>query len=434
MSLINSHQEILFNLTTLTIHLSHQVKQTFSTHNVYFRRQKEIKIAPLHEVTFMYNLVQYSCRMEFRRIGLISPSYGRFWDSLFALIALRHFENDPVFSNILRHHRSILGSKRIWIVNQNNSFLQLLRGFYHEDTFFSSKVLLFVYNFFFKVKFLSRFTISQDDLASLALETQKSGLVPFKSNSRYSSKRLNKTILDLDMFVGYRGQKVLNENIVLLYVRNSFWFENSFARDTSINSQTQHRNSNVEDFEDSVKFLINSGYFVVRIGRDRLTTFDLPGYWNYAADESASVQKDLALWELAQFAISTGGGADQPRLLFGTPVLYINYGEGVAVNSRGVAIDEKTVTLPKIIRSVHSHGIPSLSKIESEFNFKVPEILTPQILTSLDYYSCDNLPRDILGSVIEFEKYLREPSSSSFYNYQGRLISTFWPNLHNSTV
>lgn len=112
--------------------------------------------------------------------------------------------------------------------------------------------------------------------------------------------------------------------LVLIYGRNSDWDDEHYGVGSQLSLMEQYRNTSFNFIPALVETLIQKGFFVVRIGRDKVAFQEGSSFWNYAAWGNASDEIDFYLWSRACWMITSCGGADTPRLIFHTPTLFVN--------------------------------------------------------------------------------------------------------------
>ena len=92
-------------------------------------------------------------------------------------------------------------------------------------------------------------------------------------------------------------------------------------------SHHSYRNYSINDFEDTVQYLIKKGYKVIRVGThpESEANFKHPNYIDYANSKYQSDFADVLLISNSQFCIFGSSGIVDIALLFNIPVLRINY-------------------------------------------------------------------------------------------------------------
>lgn len=125
------------------------------------------------------------------------------------------------------------------------------------------------------------------------------------------------------------GIKNLNK-IVMLHVRDNGYLEKNFTLTSKKDEWNYHniRNSNINNFLSGVKYLINSGYTVIRYGKNPRNNlnFQNENYIDLANSPYRTDLLEMYLVSKSLFCIgSDSGGTEFPHWLFRKPLLIINY-------------------------------------------------------------------------------------------------------------
>ena len=114
------------------------------------------------------------------------------------------------------------------------------------------------------------------------------------------------------------------DNIVCLFVR-----DNAYDL-TSVNSKSieleSYRNSSIDDYLELVKYLVGSGFKVIRMGKIAKDKLDLnnPNFFDYANSKIKSDFLDLFLVDLCKFCICTNSGTMMLPIALRKPVGLVN--------------------------------------------------------------------------------------------------------------
>jgi putative glycosyltransferase (TIGR04372 family) len=85
------------------------------------------------------------------------------------------------------------------------------------------------------------------------------------------------------------------------------------------------RNGNIEDYYKAIKFIVNKGGYVFRMGDDSLSKLPyIKGVIDYANSKHKSQALDIFLGAKSKFCIATSSGYYIIPYLFGIPVLMTN--------------------------------------------------------------------------------------------------------------
>jgi putative glycosyltransferase (TIGR04372 family) len=115
----------------------------------------------------------------------------------------------------------------------------------------------------------------------------------------------------------------LHGRYVCIHVRDESYFaqwgDSPLVRDTT-------RNAAIDTYEAAIKYLLDYGFGVVRLGASTSTpvNFTHPHLWDYASDGSRSELLDLVLPRFCHFFISTLSGPDKIAQAFRRPILFTN--------------------------------------------------------------------------------------------------------------
>ena len=108
---------------------------------------------------------------------------------------------------------------------------------------------------------------------------------------------------------------------ICINIRDSAFF------DESQTSRHTLRNSNIEDYEAVVKYLLDLGYWVVRMGKKVEKPIDIRDskLIDYEVDKNRSDLLDVWLCKYCEFIVSTGTGVDSVAMMFKKKIVFVNY-------------------------------------------------------------------------------------------------------------
>ena len=115
-----------------------------------------------------------------------------------------------------------------------------------------------------------------------------------------------------------------NKKIVSIFARDSsFLSQIDQKKDWSYHS---YRDSDIETYISSIKYLISKNYVVLRIGSEnsKKLNFTDENYFEYSLSEFKSGFMDLYVPYISDFIIGSRSGATDVSLLFNTPLLVVN--------------------------------------------------------------------------------------------------------------
>jgi len=116
-----------------------------------------------------------------------------------------------------------------------------------------------------------------------------------------------------------------NKEIVTIFARDSSFLDNYFPEiDWSYHS---YRDCDIVTYIDAIKFLIERGYVVIRIGSEFSKTLDLQheNFFEYSLSDFKSSFLDLYLVYKSKFVIGSTSGATDIAVVFNVPFLGVNY-------------------------------------------------------------------------------------------------------------
>ena len=178
-----------------------------------------------------------------------------------------------------------------------------------------------------------------------------------------------------------------SDKIVCLHVRDG-----SYRKD---HNRRSYRNSNINNCFKAIQYLIDKGFWVIRIGNlpTNKVKFKNKKFIDYPYCKIKSQQMDLFLIQRSSFYIGTQSGPLEVAYMFNKPVLTINMCQVLESlprkkNDRGV--------FKKIINKKTKKVIPIREYINFPFRYHDPEI------TIEDYEFIENSPKEIYFAVKEF--------------------------------
>jgi len=112
---------------------------------------------------------------------------------------------------------------------------------------------------------------------------------------------------------GWSGQK-----FICLHIRDDVFH---------VSERHSFRNSDPSRYQETIKYLADSGYWVIRTGRRARHPLPYmgPSVLDYPFSREQDDNVDVFLFASAQLTISTGSGPDAISAVFGVPILFINF-------------------------------------------------------------------------------------------------------------
>jgi putative glycosyltransferase (TIGR04372 family) len=124
----------------------------------------------------------------------------------------------------------------------------------------------------------------------------------------------------------YRIQE--GEPFVCLLVRDSAYLTHNTLHANSYDySYHDYRDSGIDSYNDAIKWLVNNGVYVIRMGKEmnKPITIAHPKIIDYAFCAEKSDLLDVWLFANCNLCISTGSGPDMVSDIYRRPLLFLNY-------------------------------------------------------------------------------------------------------------
>lgn len=117
-----------------------------------------------------------------------------------------------------------------------------------------------------------------------------------------------------------------NQPIICLLVRDSAYYNYGDNSETKTWEFTKFRDSNIENYNLGVNFLLSQGFFVIRMGTKMRSPLIIQheSFFDYAFSEQHSPFLDIWLFSRCQGIVSTGTGPDLLGPINKIPVLMLN--------------------------------------------------------------------------------------------------------------
>ena len=139
-------------------------------------------------------------------------------------------------------------------------------------------------------------------------------------NSDYNISLLPSENKEAELYMKKYGW-TQGEKFICINVRDSAFFNESQV------SRHTYRNSNIEDFEVVVNYLLNLGYWVVRIGKmvEKPINIKDNKLIDYGIDQNRSDLLDVWFCKNCEFLVSTGTGVDSVAQMFKKKIVFVNF-------------------------------------------------------------------------------------------------------------
>lgn len=305
-------------------------KETYTKFKILFKLVNYIKTIFVLPIIVLHLLIYPLIRIKFGYImtKTIGNSLGAF--EIFV------YENQNK-NEIIFWYTDNLVANNYWYKKIKKRFL-FIPGFIGSP----------IYSFYKKFRFLNNFIVPKRNFESsqnLNLIKTKEDLSPITDINDVLKK--NPPLIKFNSKEIKAGEKFLEDNniekhdtIICIHVRSSSY------RNETINSI---RNSNINNFEKSIKFLIGMGCKVIRMGRDEKDIF-LPknkDFFDYASSKDQNDFLDFYLIHKCKFFICAASGVTEIAKIMRKPMLIHNYFPLInLIHSKG---NYKKLILPKKI-------------------------------------------------------------------------------------
>ncbi|EMN96772.1 glycosyltransferase, TIGR04372 family [Leptospira interrogans serovar Medanensis str. UT053] len=116
-------------------------------------------------------------------------------------------------------------------------------------------------------------------------------------------------------------------------------------------SYHDYRNTDVNSYVKAAQFLVNAGYFVIRMGSKVKDKFEFQNknVIDYATNGTRSDFMDIYLGAKCEFCITMGSGWDSIPFIFRKPIVYVNLvpiGYIYSYSTRYITISKKYFSIP----------------------------------------------------------------------------------------
>ncbi len=207
--------------------------------------------------------------------------------------------------------------------NKNNSRIYICLKFI--CTFFVNLEFLFIRSFvifndkFIKFKLPEHVRFPQIGVKDLFYNDKNLFNTDYENINPYPKK--NKITLNKNAKLKLQEEfnKIFNiegKKIICLHVRDSLYRKDSGRR--------EHRNSKIENYLDSIQFLIEKGYTIIRLGGLRQTHLNFKNKNYFELNDDQNLKFSLYLVEICEFYIGTSSGPLDTAFMFEKPTLLTN--------------------------------------------------------------------------------------------------------------
>ena len=253
-----------------------------------------------------------------------------------------------------------------------------------------------VQDIMYKVKVLYGHMVTFERLTTEFHEHEYINSLPMAS---FTCSEISKATNQLKLF----GIDPINDRIVSVFARDSD-YKNDVAKKESLD----YRNSDINSFIPAIKYLVNKGYKVVRIGSysKREIHYSNNLFFDYTMSGKTNTLLDVFLLYISKLVIGTSSGGTDPAHLFNTPVLYIDYVPFLSIPFSNKYYDSyipKKIVNSETGRVVKFSSIVDKIKPKKDVRWAVDE---EYLQDEFGLRFIDNTENEILEGVIEIESRL----------------------------
>ena len=143
---------------------------------------------------------------------------------------------------------------------------------------------------------------------------------------------------------GWQGP---NQKIICIHARDSLYLSKNFDRRKFKKSHWNYhsyRDANIDDFSESITWLIEQGYFVIRTGKycHKKLKIESKSLIDYPFCKDQNDLLDIWLFANCDLVITTGSGIDEISTFYNVPKINVNY-----LPFSNVQTWSKSLTIPK---------------------------------------------------------------------------------------
>lgn len=251
--------------------------------------------------------------------------------------------------------------------------------------------------------------------------------------SRFESDRSSTILKDkLHMPLGFNQLKDPARKIVVICIRDSGYNEENLNSE-KMAENVGFRNNEILNFVPAIEYLIAEGYNVVRMGRHNKEKIDINHYYDYSKDLPISEENDFAWFNLAEFVISTGFGAEEAGALLRKKIYLVNVAPLDCLRH--------CLLYPFSLPLVHlKRYSEQLMKVREIYSRGADKCYTKLQMNSTNLSVVSNTPQTIKKFVEQVLKYERDLKKgkvkiSSINSREAKpVVSKYWINLKESAV
>ena len=244
-------------------------------------------------------------------------------------------------------------------------------------------------------------------------------------------KKNNKAFFKLSQ----KHKEIGNSYLKKIGLNKNDWFVTLHVREGSSKGDFKSesfRNGNIEDYYKAIKFIVNKGGYVFRMGDNSLSKIpSTKGVIDYANSKYRSQALDIFLGAKSKFCIATSSGYYIIPYLFGIPILMTN-----SLSSLEYwLLRKKDFFLPRIILDKSKNKKLDLLK-SLNLPYSVLSSDLDYFLKNLNIKILENTSEEIYDSVKEIfeEVFNKRKKNSKINNHFKKLMSKKYLNFSNEKL
>lgn len=231
---------------------------------------------------------------------------------------------------------------------------------------------------------------------------------------------------------GFNQLKDPSRKIVVICIRDSGYDEKR-PNSEEMSENIGFRNNDIRNFIPAINYLIAKGYNVVRMGRHNKEKIEISHYYDYSNDLPCSDENDFAWFNLAEFVISTGFGAEEAGALLRKRIYLVNVAPLDCLRPCLIY----PFSLPLIhLKQSNNH----LMKVIEIYSRGADKSYTKQQMSLTDLSVTSNSPQTIkkfIGQVVKYERDVKDSSvkiTPIDLTEAKPVVSKHWINLKESAA
>ena len=191
---------------------------------------------------------------------------------------------------------------------------------------------------------------------------------------------------------------IYNKKFVCVIIRDNAYKNNYQSHIKTQWDYHSYRNTNVENFEESILYLINQGYFVLRMGKiaDNKIQINNKNFFDYPFSKDKSDFLDIWLMANCFFCITTGTGLDDVCVSFRKPIVEVSY------LPMGHIRCNQAFTV-SIFKKLQNKKTKKFLSIKDQISYNLIDALHKNIYDNENIEIIDNTSKEILEAVTEMD-------------------------------